>query len=205
MSAAATIGLRDRRRSETRAEILAAARSLFAEQGYGSTRTTDIATRAGVSDATLFRYFASKSAIALAGTAEHIDTAIDLLRAQPDDLSDLGAARAVLREVLAQQELGPDAAALTEVALAMGVPELQGALDTMINSAAFEAARALAERHGRERPTVHDRVQAHTIVGAIQAAAESWFDDPTGRPPEVLLTEAFSLLHEDRIRQQRGD
>lgn len=41
-------------------QILLAARGLFARKGYDSTTTRDLATAAGVAEATLFRHFANK-------------------------------------------------------------------------------------------------------------------------------------------------
>jgi len=53
-----------RRRSDARpGELAAAALELFAEQGYAATRLEDVATRAGVSKATIYRYFESKEAL----------------------------------------------------------------------------------------------------------------------------------------------
>jgi AcrR family transcriptional regulator len=53
-----------RRRSDARpAELTAAAFALFAEQGFAATRLEDVATRAGVSKATIYRYFESKDAL----------------------------------------------------------------------------------------------------------------------------------------------
>jgi AcrR family transcriptional regulator len=53
-----------RRRSDARpAELTAAAFALFAEQGFAATRLEDVATRAGVSKATIYRYFDSKDAL----------------------------------------------------------------------------------------------------------------------------------------------
>lgn len=53
-------GGRRRDAAATRAVILAAARELFAERGYERATVRDIATRAGVNQALLFRYFGSK-------------------------------------------------------------------------------------------------------------------------------------------------
>jgi AcrR family transcriptional regulator len=52
------------RRSDARpAEITAAAFTLFAEQGFAATRLEDVAARAGVSKATIYRYFEGKDAL----------------------------------------------------------------------------------------------------------------------------------------------
>ena len=191
---APSISLRERRRAETAAEIVHAARALFADRGYQETRTSDIASRAGVSDATLFRYFASKSDIALAGVAERVDFALERLAAQPTDLGELEAAQLVLSEVLDLSLFGPDDPAVAEIALVGVAPELLPALDSKINAAAEATAQVLASRSGRPRPTLRDRVHAHQIASAVQAAAETWFEDRSGPPFTALLAEAFAVL-----------
>lgn len=53
-----------RRRSEERPrELVEAAFALFTEQGFAKTRLSDVAKRAGVSKATIYRYFENKEAL----------------------------------------------------------------------------------------------------------------------------------------------
>jgi len=52
---------RRRTTAEVRSELLAAAQELFAERGYARTSTREIAERAGVIEALLFRHFNTKS------------------------------------------------------------------------------------------------------------------------------------------------
>jgi AcrR family transcriptional regulator len=54
---------RRRDAAATRQSLLDAATALFAERGYDRTTVRDIATRAGVNQALLFRYFGSKEAL----------------------------------------------------------------------------------------------------------------------------------------------
>jgi len=52
------------RRSDARpGELTAAAFALFAEKGFAATRLEEVAARAGVSKATIYRYFESKDAL----------------------------------------------------------------------------------------------------------------------------------------------
>src|SRR5215469_975242 len=52
-------------KERTRRDLLASARTLFAERGYQATSAADIAAAAGVTERTLFRYFPSKIALVL--------------------------------------------------------------------------------------------------------------------------------------------
>jgi AcrR family transcriptional regulator len=78
----------DRRRAETRARLLAAARELFAEQGVGATRTGDITGRADVGAGSLYNHFADKEEIvsALLGEiAEEQGALVDELTSEIED------------------------------------------------------------------------------------------------------------------------
>jgi AcrR family transcriptional regulator len=55
--------IRRRDSNASRAALLDAAAELFAERGYDRTTVRDIATRAGLNQALLFRYFGSKQAL----------------------------------------------------------------------------------------------------------------------------------------------
>jgi AcrR family transcriptional regulator len=60
---------RRRDAAATRQALLDAAIELFAERGYDRTTVRDIATRAGVNQALLFRYFGSKEALFATATS----------------------------------------------------------------------------------------------------------------------------------------
>ena len=67
MAAPAPARRRTRRpRAEREAEILAAARAVFAEQGYAAAAVAEIAARAGVVEGTVYSYFESKRALLIA-------------------------------------------------------------------------------------------------------------------------------------------
>lgn len=62
----AQIGLRERKKVQTRQAILEAAMALFAEHSYAEVTVSQIADRAGISRQTCFNYFSGKPAIAAA-------------------------------------------------------------------------------------------------------------------------------------------
>ena len=65
--------------AERRRQILAAARTLFAERGFHATTTRDLAAAADINDALIYRYFPDKQAI----LAALIDEAIAVFQALP--------------------------------------------------------------------------------------------------------------------------
>ena len=67
---------------ETRARILAATREIFERNGTRGTTTREVAERAGVNEATLFRHFGSKAA--LIGAMREDSCGIEAFRNRPD-------------------------------------------------------------------------------------------------------------------------
>jgi len=65
--------------AERRREILAAARTLFAERGFDATTTRDLAAAADINDALIYRYFPDKHAI----LAALVDEAIAVFQGLP--------------------------------------------------------------------------------------------------------------------------
>jgi AcrR family transcriptional regulator len=79
---------RDRRRAETRARLLAAARTLFAEQGVERTAIAQITEAADLGFGAFYNYFPSKDALveaALSQSLDALDRAIDTLSADLED------------------------------------------------------------------------------------------------------------------------
>lgn len=66
------MGKRDAQKAETRAQLLAAARTVFAEKGYDQAAIKDVARAAGVAAGTVYTHFSDKSALAVAAFEEDI-------------------------------------------------------------------------------------------------------------------------------------
>ncbi len=73
------MGLRERRRIQTREAIIAATLDLCAHRGFGATTVDAIAERADVSRRTFFRFFATKEAVLVALESDLFDAAVDAL------------------------------------------------------------------------------------------------------------------------------
>ena len=81
----ATETLRERTRRTIRADIAAAATTLFVEQGFEETTVDQIAVAAGISRRTFFRYFTTKEDVIVGRMADSGAVVRDALSARPDD------------------------------------------------------------------------------------------------------------------------
>lgn len=75
--------LRDRQRAQVRADIRRAAFRLFVERGYDTVTTEEIATAAGVSPRTFFRYVPTKEELLLAPVRHGGAAIVNLLEKRP--------------------------------------------------------------------------------------------------------------------------
>ncbi len=76
MTGAPSVGLRERKKLERQQRILAAASHLFAEHGYDSVTTSEIAREADVGVGTLFRYAGSKAELLVSVMNERVSEGI---------------------------------------------------------------------------------------------------------------------------------
>ena len=65
----------------TRTRLVRAALELFTEQGFRATTTPELARRAGVAEATIYRHFAGKEALLNAASMEAVDWGLTLVSA----------------------------------------------------------------------------------------------------------------------------
>lgn len=98
--------LRERRRRQTEREIGDAALQLFEDNGIDGTTVDDIASAAGISARTFFRYFATKERAALVPHVELDERVEAMLEALDGDRPLLPQLEAIWRDVLADFDNG---------------------------------------------------------------------------------------------------
>ena len=87
------VGLRERKKLQTREALRRAAWALFAERGYDATTLADIADAAGVSTRTIFAYFPSKEDIVFCEFESMRGALAVALAKRPEGQDALGALR----------------------------------------------------------------------------------------------------------------
>lgn len=120
--------LRERTRRAVRAELAEAAQELFLEHGYESTTVEQIASAAGLSRRSFFRYFDSKEALVLDKFEASTDAMVEAFERRPVDEPLWTSMRAVFETPVAYQDdphLRRRAAALQ--AIVQDNPGLRGA------------------------------------------------------------------------------
>jgi AcrR family transcriptional regulator len=170
-------GLRERKKARTRADILAHAMRLFAEQGYAATTVDQIAEAAEVSQSTFFRYFPTKEDVVLQDDTDPL--IFEAFRAMPPDMPPIAALRAAFRQVYdAVPEEERDTHRRRQDLIA-AVPELRARMLDEFVSAVHLVAGLVAERTGRARDDIAVTTLAGAVIGIGIAAMVARNEDPS--------------------------
>lgn len=165
-----------------RQRLVAAARRLFAEQGYEATTLQQIVAEARTSVGNCYFYFANKEALLLAvaeqfrsEVAHEIDAAMVTLAPGPSRLA--AAVYTGVLAVLRQPEVA-------RVALYGAVfPSLRA---VAVELFAARISRALAEMPGGSKQAQHPALAAHAWQGAIQMTIEGVLNGQITEAPETV-------------------
>jgi AcrR family transcriptional regulator len=101
----AELGLRERKKRQTREAIAAAAFALFQESGFDGVSVADIAAAAEVSKPTLFAYFPTKEDLVLHRFVDGSDGPALVVRDRPAGTTALRALRQFFLDLLARRDL----------------------------------------------------------------------------------------------------
>lgn len=194
----------DSQRSRAKSEqILAAARTLFLEQGYGRTSTDAITQAAGVSKQTLYAYFPGKAELLAAVVARELDSlaALSQTRAAPENLPALRANLLAFARTLTIYLLRPDALALFRLLVgeAVHLPEMRALMrQTLLSRIVATAESLLLEAHASGIIQVRDaNLSARMFIGPLMSYVmlDGLFGARIPDPPsEVTLAQLVDLF-----------
>lgn len=188
------LGLRERKKRETRDALSWAVIRLSVERGWHNVTVQDVAAAADVSERTFRNYFSGK-ADALA--SRHLDRMLRAaaeLRARP---ADEPLWEAVSHAVLGEFGSGaPQGRAWTEaIRLLLTEPEVQAGFLNASASAQRELAVVIAERTGTEvARDLYPSLVAAAIGAATGAAMEQWLRADPPIEINIMMREAFDRL-----------
>jgi len=162
------VGLRERKRQQTRQALISAAMRLFEEKGYDETTVAEIAVAAGVSTKTFFNYFASKDEVLFPHLSGRIDGAVGVIEQRKPGESMAAVLVRAVEYMLAEAVRDERTAGLASawLPLIMSVPAVQAATLRRY----FLAQTRLAEALHRAYPDILDMPAAAAAIGSLMGA-----------------------------------
>jgi AcrR family transcriptional regulator len=163
------MGLRERKRHQTRQQLISAAMRLFEQKGYEQTTVAEIASSAGVSTKTFFNYFASKDEVLFPHLSRRIDAAMALIEQRGTDEQMVDVLIAAMQHMLADaltDEVDGGLAAV-RLPMIMSVPAVQAATLHRYFLAETQLARALHRTYS----DALNAADAAAVIGSVMGAA----------------------------------
>src|SRR5690242_12569127 len=195
------MGLRERKKSETRAALSWAAVRLVVERGADNVLVEEIAAAAGVSPRTFNNYFSSKGE---AVAARHLDRCLQTAQALRDRPAEEPLWDALTHAMLAQFQLTQEVVAhpvpdkeqwLVGLRAMMQSPSMQAEMMRAAVHAEAEIAAAVAARTGTNvERDLYPRLVATTVMGAISACQQHFIQTGASADITALLTDALAQL-----------
>lgn len=185
-------GRRERKKAQTRQAIQEHALRLFLANGYETTTVAEIASAAGVSHMTFFRYFPSKEEVV--DTDDYDPMIAELIKHRPPAEDPLTAIHHAVRQGLAEILPAGRYVLLARTRLILATPALRARLWENQYATQRLFADALAARQRLPGPTLGLRVLAGAALAALTTALVTWADGARADPLPVLVDEAFHQL-----------
>ncbi|WP_093707775.1 TetR/AcrR family transcriptional regulator [Streptomyces sp. 2131.1] len=191
------MGLRERKKMETRRRLLETATRLFSEHGFDQVSVAEIADAADVSKMTVFNYFDSKEDLVFAPLEEHVGDAAQVVRDRAPGESAVAAIRRQFIEAIERHDpsvgMGDKPLALGIVRLIMETPALLTRAHSFFVRTQDQLTEALIEEG--EEPVVA-RIVAAQILGTRNALlTENRRRLLAGEPSAAVAADAVVLAH----------
>ena len=195
-SPVATPGRRERSKLEKLERIRAAARRLFARQGFANTTTKQIAAEADIGSGTLFLYARTKEDLLVLIFQDEVGRAVDRAFARVPEAPLLDQVLHVFNALIAHHAADPALARVFVKELPFvdeprhGVAQFVGALYERLG-ALIDAAKA----RGEIAADVPSRLLAQNLFGSCFQQFQMWLGGSTTalRPNDVRLRAALEL------------
>jgi AcrR family transcriptional regulator len=191
------VGLRERKKQETRSALSWAAIRLAVQRGLENVLVEDIAAEAGVSARTFNNYFSSKAEAIVSRHTDRVRQIAAQLREQPADQS---LWEAITEAVVSrfgspdQQDHTPDERWTSGIQLMMSEQVVQAELLRSTRGAEREVAVAIAERIGVGADELYPQLAAAAVGAALQVAMERWLRADPPEPFAPVLRKSLAQV-----------
>lgn len=167
------LGLRERKKQQTRQQIFDAARRLFAQRGFDAVTVAEIARAADVSEVTVFNYFPTKEDLFYAGMQFFEEQLLEAVRTRARGETPLRALRRRLLESvdgLASKERIE--AILSSARATAASPSLAAREREIVERYTYRMAELLAAETRAEPDDIEPLAVAAALIGAHRAVVE---------------------------------
>jgi AcrR family transcriptional regulator len=187
------MGLRERKKAQTRRRLMRATVRLAARRGWAETTVEDIAAAAGVSPRTFFRYFPTKVDALFADEPEREGAVERALAERRPGEPVLAAVRRGVIDFVTEFMDEPDLY-ITRARLALEHSDLLG--PALVRFARFEAivAAAAAEELRASATDLRPRLIGAAAAAAIRSTSQTWVARDGQGDPREIVNESFDLL-----------
>lgn len=184
------LGTREQKKQATRDALTEAASRLFGERGFDAVTVDEIASAAGISRRTFFRYFATKEAVAFPRREARRAGFLQLVNEADSNLSPYGRVRAAML-AMARYFMSEREGALREWRIVSATPSLV-AHNRDIDQDWHAIIADSMVRAGTEPQEA--QVIAAAMMGVIRVTLDAWFANDAEGDLEQLGREALAVL-----------
>jgi AcrR family transcriptional regulator len=192
------MGLRERKKEQTRRTIEDAAFRLFAERGFQPTTVADIAAAADIAPRTFFGYFPSKEDVVFCDFDASFSALSSALRDREHGVSTFDALRAWIFEQFSSDDAGPDPYHEIRRRLVQDNESLASHESHLLGRFQELIREAVATDLGDEDHDLRPRLVAAAAVAALKALQPldpaQKHAKPFGEEGLAQLEEAFAFL-----------
>ena len=202
----AELGLRERKKKQTRQVIAEAALRLFNERGFDAVTVAQVARAADVSDATVFNYFPTKESLFFGQMQSFEEALIQAVRERSGGESVLAAFRRFIDEGSERLTAEGTAAAISMAArIVGGSPSLRAREREIVADSTDALALLLAEESGSSSDDIEPWVVANALMGAHRAiVSQVRAEVRAGRRGPALAAESRSQVERVFATLERG-
>jgi AcrR family transcriptional regulator len=164
------LGLRERKKQQTREHLAETARRLFLERGFDPVTVAEVAREAEVSTGTVFNYFPTKEDLFYGGMKLFEERLIDAVRDRPVGESVLAAFQRVVLDGIPRLGREDTAELIATAARIVGSSRsLQAREHELVARYTEQLATLIAEEGGRAAGEVESAAVAAALMGAQRA------------------------------------
>ena len=186
---ATKLGLRERKKQQTRERIARVALELFAERGYDETTLADIAEAADVSPRTIFAYYESKEDILFCEEGVFIDRLRQMLEERPPGTTTVDAIRVFFVASIEP----PDEQARLRKKVLSSTPALQMRMGARHARLEPMLAESIARDLGAGPDDMRPLLIAASMTAAFMSVRDRLFEAEAGGEP-ISHEQAFEIL-----------